>query len=114
MSEACNKIETEEEKPPTSTTTPPDNTNEKEKEKNRLFIHLVFHPDDISRKRIQELYEVHCGELLRTELKIANPTIAYSRPKNIGDFVTKAKLHQASGESSSTIMGEFKDGLSPP
>eukprot|EP00956_Cyclotella_meneghiniana_P016943 scaffold27275_cov47-Cyclotella_meneghiniana.AAC.1 len=27
--------------------------------KNRLFIHLVFHPDDVPRKRIQELYQHH-------------------------------------------------------
>jgi hypothetical protein len=79
----------------------------------RLFIHIVYHPDDISRKRIQELYQQHCGDLLRAELGIVRPTIAYSRPKNIGDYITKAKLHQASGQTSSIIMGEFKNGLAP-
>ena len=35
-------------------------------------------------------------------------TVAYSRPLNIGDYVTRAKLHQAPGETASTIFGEFK------
>ena len=81
---------------------------------NRLFIHLRYHPDDIPRRRVQELYQEHCGELLSRELRIERPTIAYSRPKNLGDLITKAKLHQAPGESSSIILGEFKAGLAPP
>lgn len=82
--------------------------------KNRLFLHFTYHPEDIPRKRIQELFEQHCGELLRHEINIARPTIAYSRPKNIGDLITKAKLHQASGVTSSIILGEYKAGLAPP
>ena len=82
-------------------------------QKNRLFIHLVFHPDDVPRKRIQELYQLHCADLLRDECRIERPTIAYSRPRNLGDYLTKTKLYQAPGESSSTIMGEYKDGLNP-
>lgn len=83
-------------------------------EENRLFIHLEFHPEDIPRKRVQELYQLHCGEALRAELRIERPTIAYSRPKNIGDLITKAKLHQAPGQTSSTILGEYRNGLAPP
>jgi hypothetical protein len=82
--------------------------------KNRLFLHFTYHPEDIPRKRIQELFEQHCGELLRHEINIARPTIAYSRPKNIGDLITKAKLHQAPGVTSSIILGEYKTGLAPP
>ena len=79
----------------------------------RLFFHLQYHPDDISRKRIQELYQEHCGELFRQELNIERPTIAYSRPPNLGEYVTKAKLHQAPGRTASDIMGEYKAGLNP-
>jgi hypothetical protein len=82
-------------------------------EEERLFLHVVYHPDDISRKRIQELYQQPCGDLFRAELGIVRPTIAYSRPKNIGDYITKAKLHQAPGQTSSIILGEFKNGLAP-
>lgn len=107
--EACNVAERTSQAPTTPATLSQAND-----EENRLFIHLVFHPDDIPRKRIQELYQIHCGDLLRDELEISRPTIAYSRPKNIGDFITKAKLHQAPGRPSSTIMGEYKAGLAPP
>ena len=79
----------------------------------RLFFHLQYHPDDIPRRRIQELYQEHCGELFLRELNIERPTIAYSRPPNLGEFVTKAKLHQAPGRTASTIMGEYKAGLDP-
>eukprot|EP00956_Cyclotella_meneghiniana_P033176 scaffold94125_cov40-Cyclotella_meneghiniana.AAC.1 len=63
---------------------------------------------------VQELYELHCADLLCNECGIERPTIAYSRPRNLGDYLTKTKLYQAPGESSSTIMGEYKDGLDPP
>ena len=82
-------------------------------EDNLLFLHLTYHPDDISRKRLRELYEKHLGDIFRRELNIDRPIIAYSRPKNIGDYVTKAKLHQAPDQSSSTIMGRHRNGLDP-
>ncbi|KAL7502344.1 hypothetical protein ACHAXN_000515 [Cyclotella atomus] len=69
-------------------------------EENRLFIHLEFHPKDILRKRVQELYQLHCGVALGAGLRIERPsTLAYSRPKNIGDIITKVKLHQAPGQT---------------
>lgn len=83
-------------------------------DENRLFIHLKYHPDDIPRQRVQQLYQQHCGEILRRECKIERPTIAYSRPKNLGDLLTKAKYYQAPGKSTSIILGEFRDGLNPP
>eukprot|EP00956_Cyclotella_meneghiniana_P033730 scaffold98599_cov59-Cyclotella_meneghiniana.AAC.1 len=78
-----------------------------------FFIHIKYHPDDVPRKRVQQLYQQHCGELFEREIGIKRPTIAYSRPKNLGDLITKAKLHQAPGQSSSTILGEFRNGLDP-
>lgn len=106
FSEACRSAE----RPlPDSTSSSP----AKSSTKNRLFIHMVYHPDDIPRRRVQELYEKHCGPLLRDTLGIERPTIAYSRPKNIGDFITKAKLHQARDNTASSIMGEYRRGLSP-
>ena len=80
-------------------------------DENRLFLHLEYHPDDVSRSRIQELYQQHLGEVLLDELGIPRPTIAYHRPKNIGDFVSRAKLVQASGQETTTIMGEVRAEL---
>ena len=83
-------------------------------DENRLFIHIKYHPDDVPRQRVQQLYQQHCGELFEREIGIKRPTIAYSRPKNLGDLITKAKLHQAPCQTSSTILGEFRNGLNPP
>jgi len=88
-------------------------TTDSESESKLLFLHLQYHPDDISRKRIQELYQEHCGDLFREEMGINRPVIAYSRPPNIGDYVTQARLHQAPGKTASTLMGEYRQGLSP-
>jgi hypothetical protein len=88
---------------------------ERERDANEraLRLHIQFHPNDISRREYRSLYEHHLGELLREELDVECPTVAYSRQRNIGDYVTQAKLHQAPGKSASTIMGEFRQGLEP-
>jgi hypothetical protein len=77
----------------------------------RLFLHLEFHPDDVPRQRIQELFKHHCSDSYSRELGIDRPTIAYHRPKNIGDFISRAKLIEAPGKSCSTIMGEYRNEL---
>ena len=50
----------------------------------RLFIHLQYHPDDISRRELRQIYKGTCGDIFFSKLDIVNPTIAYSRPPNIG------------------------------
>ena len=84
-----------------------------DKTSDRLFLHLQYHPDDIPRREVQELYQEHCGELFQRLLNIDRPTIAYSRPPNLGEFVTKAKLHQAPEGTASRILGELEAGLNP-
>ena len=103
--EACNRLEI-------SNTTQHEPTNDAN-ENEMLFLHFVFHPDDISRLSIRQLYNTHCQELFEAELDVARPTIAYSRPRNIGDLVSQTKLHQAPGHNSSSIMGKYKQGLAP-
>ena len=95
-----------------STATTPASSRVKDDEEN-LFIHLEYHPNDISRKKLKAFYEEHCGKLFRKEMGIGEPTIAYSRPKNIGDYITQAKLHQAPGKTASILMGEYRSGLNP-
>ena len=81
--------------------------------KKLLFFHLQFHPEDISRKKIQEFYKEHCSDLFKEHMDIDRPVIAYSRPPNIGNYVTQAKLHEAPGKTASTYMGEYRQGLAP-
>ena len=78
-----------------------------------LFFHLQHHDNDIKPRQIQQLYEEHLGPILKEHLEIERPIIAYSRPPNIGDYVTQAKWHKASEKTSTVIMGEFKQGLAP-
>ena len=74
----------------------------------------TYHPEDgISCKRTQQLFDEHCGKLFQKELQIERPTIAYSRPFNIGEQVTKAKLHQAPGRTADITLGDYKAGLHP-
>jgi hypothetical protein len=81
--------------------------------KDTLFLHFQFHPDDLSRQHIRSEFEEHLGKICKDELGITRTVVAYSRPKNIGDYVSIAKLHQAPGRTASTIMGEYKFGLNP-
>ena len=89
---------------------PADTTNRRRR---RLFLHIQYHPDDISRPHLRRLYEEHLGGHVRAQLRIERPIIAYSRPRSIGDYIVQAKLHEAPGRDASTIMGEYTQGLDP-
>jgi hypothetical protein len=107
--EVANKMESRGKLPAAATS---DTTRDDEMDKT-LFIHLQYHPHDISRKQIRYLWDKHCREVFQEQIGIERAIIAYSRPRNIGEYVTQAKLHQAPGETSSIIMGEYKQGLAP-
>ena len=76
--------------------------------KERLFIHMEYHPNDISKKSVRAIYEQHCKSTFESSLGIKQTTIAYSRAPNLKDTLTKAKLHQAPGkEASKYYLGEL-------
>jgi len=56
--------------------------------KNTLFIHWQFHPQGIQRRELRQLYD----NLLKPYLDFDKVTIAVSRPKNLRDLLTNAKL----------------------
>ena len=68
--------------------------------KNPLFLHLPYHPKDISRKRLRDIYDGTCQSTLSCihndetdgDLKIDRLTIAYSRPKNLRDLLCPSTL----------------------
>ncbi len=87
-------------------TTPPDN-------KERLFIHMEYHPRDIPRKYVRAIYDSTCKETFEQVLGIKQFTVAYSRSRNIRDLVTRAKIHQAPGKPvSKYYTGELSDAAS--
>ncbi len=87
---------------------PPINNSQTTTKHKQQFLHLTYHPNDISRHKIKEIYKQECDEILRKELGITRLTIAYNRPNNIQSIIAKAQLFQAEGkEVSRYLMGEL-------
>ena len=66
-----------------------------------LLLHLPYHPFDIPKSRIRQLYNQHCQHTFSTLLGMNNLTIAYSQHKSLKEHLTQAKLHQAKGKEAS-------------
>ena len=75
-------------------------------EENRLFLHIPYHPRDISRREIQNIYDSTCqldsgnssfkemrNYKSRSIMRIDKLTVAYSRPKNLCDYLVKYPVH---------------------
>ena len=86
-----------------------------------LFFHLKYHPKDISRQKIQDIYEKTCAtpdadkESLRsvmthreTRLNIEGLTVAYSRPKNLRDCLVQSRLVETSEINVETSLRVLK------
>ena len=74
-----------------------------------MILHIEYHPNEIPRKKIRELWNKNCGELLSKTvaeggLGIEKTIIAYSRPKNLKDVLQSAKLYQHPGKEVSTYF----------
>ena len=76
ISEASSKIEANSTSKSAPTKTPDDT-------EDRIFIHMVYHPDDIARAQVRQVHEETLGSLLEEVLRIKRAIVAYSRPKNI-------------------------------
>jgi hypothetical protein len=70
----------------------------------RLFFHMEFHPCDIPRHIVRKIYSDECETTLKSEIGIEQFTLAYSRPKTIGNIVAKASLFQTSGKEVSKFI----------
>ena len=93
---------------PTPTPPPIPTTETSTATKDRLFLHMEFHRNDIPKSMIRTIYEHTCQDTFSEELGINQFTICYSRSTNIKESLTKAKLHQAPGkEASKFYSGEL-------
>ena len=108
--DAATKIESKPQPQPQPVTTTPTKDTTLD---DAIFLHLPYHPNDISRRDLRRLFEEHCGNAFFDELEIKRIIIAYSRLRNIGEYITQAKLHEPADVTSETIMGEYLDGLDP-
>ena len=75
--------------------------------RDRIFFHAEYGRNDLSRRAIRSIFDDTCREMCES-IGITQFTVAFSRPKNIKDYVTKAKLHMAPGkEASKYYTGEL-------
>jgi hypothetical protein len=86
-----------------------DGGNEKNNKNNRkelttdtknLFIHWEYHPNDIDRKTIHQIYE----ETLERLDGFDAMTVCYSRPKNLRDVLCSTVLNQPDGKKVNVIL----------
>ena len=68
---------------------------------NRLFIHMEYSKNDMPKKAVRSIVDATLSHTLK-ELNVTQTTVAYSRPKNLKDLLSKAKLHQEKGKEVST------------
>ena len=66
---------------------------------------MEYHPDDIPRKKIRDLYSQHCEEIFDNVLGIKRTIVAYSKPRNLRDLLQNAKLYEQKGSEVSTFLG---------
>ena len=69
--------------------------------KDTLYLHWQYHPNDIPRHRLRAIYDTTCRNAIEGALDITKLVIAYSKPPNLKEALTKAKLHQAPGKNAS-------------
>ena len=75
----------------------------------QIVLHLKYHPDDIPRKKIHQLFSETCEPIVSRGtddggLGMKRTIIAYSRPRNLRDLLQKAKLYQKRGKEVSTYL----------
>ncbi len=73
-----------------------------------VFLYLPYHPFDIPKRRIHQLYDLHCQEAFSTHLGINNLTIAYSWHQSLKEHLTRARLHQALGKEPITYYATHR------
>ena len=79
--------------------------------KDNLFIHWVYHPRDISRQQIRQIYnETLAPAVAESPLTVNRITIAYSTPRSLGQCLTKTQLQEPPSERVSHIV----EKMDPP
>ena len=73
--------------------------------KNLIILHLEYHPDNIPRKKVWELYEKNCSEIFNKSLGIKKAIVAHSIARNLRDLVQNAILHEHEGKEVSKFFG---------
>ena len=74
----------------------------------QIYLHWEYHPTDVRRQQIQQVYKQTLGPLLRSKLSIDKLTVAYSNPPNLRRCLTKTQLNEPEGERVSSLVEQLK------
>ncbi len=77
-----------------SRTPRPTPTTDRDDGKQAIYLHFTYHPEDVPRSIIRGLYYKHMN-IAERHLDLAPPIIAYTRPTNLGEICSQARLHEA-------------------
>ena len=73
--------------------------------RNKLFIHWTYHPRDIGRQVIRQIFnETLAPTLSESGLNVGRLTIAYSAPRSLGQCLTKTQLEEAPDDRISSYL----------
>ena len=72
----------------------------------RLFIHWEYHPRDVGRRAIRQMFEETLAPALsEAKLTARRLTVAYSTPQNLAQCLTKTQLSEPDGIRVSDHIG---------
>ena len=74
----------------------------------QLFLHWEYHPTDIARQKIQQVYKETAGPVFEKMLDVDKVTIAYSNPRNLRRCLTKTQLEEPTGDRVSLLVEQLR------
>ena len=66
---------------------------EEVKPRERLFLHMKYHPSGISRRQLREAFDKTCGNFEGSKAEVKQVTVAFSRATNLKDELTSARFY---------------------
>ena len=99
----------------------PERPSSNERSAPKLFLHWEYHPKDLPRQHIRSLFNETCGPTLsRAKTMKGNTpqlgrlTIAYSKPKSIGNALCQTKMTEPNGQNVSDYIRTLSTATPSP
>ena len=68
--------------------------------KDRLFLHLKYHPRGVLRQQLRAAFDETCGNFSGTGAAVKQVTVALSRPRNLRESLVSARFRPLVGDAS--------------
>ena len=76
-----------------------------------MLLHPAHHPKDISRNKLQTMFNATCKARFQNLLKIDKKMIAYHNPNNLRNIIIPSSLKQREGINNSANCHANKAGI---